>query len=104
MGCIQQVIFPSSAGQSVWYTLEVASTEYLLDPGVLGGHWFADGKLLNLRPLTLCFVVIFTSNWLNRFCMSFGLATQFSRRCKVAPLRFDLFGSLPGCEWLENPH
>ena len=103
IGCIRQVIFSSSAIHSVWYALEVPKTEYLLDPGVRGGHWFADETPLSLRPPTPCIsLVILTSVSLNCFCISSGLATRFSRCSKVAPLRFNLFGLLLGCEWRER--
>ena len=54
------------------------SAEYLLDPGVLGGHWFADETTSSLRPPTSRFsLVILTSNCLSCLCISFSLATHF---------------------------
>src|SRR5258706_5693004 len=68
----------SSAGKSVCYVLRGISAEYLLDPGVLGGHWFADETTSSLRPPTSRFsLVILTSNCLSCLCISFSLATHF---------------------------
>lgn len=59
---------------------------------------------LSLRPPTSCFsLVTLTSNWLNCSCISFSLATRFSRCSKIAPPRFRFFGLLVGCEWRERP-
>ena len=88
MGYIRQNVF-FSAGQSVWYVLEVISPKYLLSLGVFRDHWFADETPSRLRSPTSCFrLVILTSEWLNHLCISFSLATHFSRRSKVIPLRF----------------
>ena len=59
---------------------------------------------LSFRPPTSCFsLVVLTSNWLNWSCISFSLATRFSRCSKIAPPRFRFFGLLLGCECLERP-